>query len=140
MLPVHGRDPVPSPEGRFIAYLDGAAVPEAAGEDATRVAVMRADGTGRRELTPAVRHGAVAWSPAGTLLAYTNEEGDHAGLEIVDVLTGERMGVGDYYRADTASSRTPLAIVWAPDGTRLAVGTATGRSAGFISMVTLERR
>jgi hypothetical protein len=140
MLPVGGRDPVPSPEGRFIAYLDGSDVSGAAGEDETRVAVMRADGTGRRDLTPAGRHGGLSWSPAGTLLAYTKEDGDHAALEIVDVLTGERMGIGDYYRVDAASSHAPVAIVWAPDGTRLAVGTAAGRSAGFISMVTLERR
>lgn len=140
MLPAGGHDPVPSPDGRLIAYLDGAGAAGALSDDETRVAVMRADGSGRRDLTEAGRNGALAWSPAATLLAYTKDEGDHAVLAIVDVLTGERMRIGDYYGVDAGSSRAPLAIVWAPDGTRLAVGMETAHGAGFISMITLERR
>ena len=138
MLPAGGRDPVPSPEGRFIAYLEDAGAPAPAGDDA-RVAVMRADGTGRRVLTPAGRYTGLAWSPAGTLVAYARQEGDRAALEIADVLTGERLWIGDY-RPEAGPPHAPLAIVWAPDGTRLAFGTDTGSAAGFVWVATLERR
>jgi len=133
-LPPAGHDPVPSPEGRFIAYLDDAA---SAGE--VRVAVMRADGTGQRDLTPAGQYSGLAWSPAGTLVAYAKQEGGRAVLEIADVLTGERLWIGDY-RPEAATSPAALAIVWAPDGMRLAFGTDTGSRAGFVWVATLERR
>ena len=136
MLPAGGRDPVPSPEGRFIAYLDDAGT-TAGGE--TRVAVVRADGSGRRVLTPAGRYSGLAWSPAGTLVAYARQDGDRAALEIADVLTGERLWIGDY-RPEAGPPHAPLAIVWAPDGLRLAFGTNTGTAAGFVWVATLERR
>lgn len=138
-LPIGGHDPVPSPEGRFIAYLDGAAASGAGDGGETRVAVMRADGTGRRALTPPGRYTGVAWSPAGTVVAYARQEGDRAALEIADVLTGERLWLGDY-RPEAAPPQAPLAIVWAPDGTRLAFGTDTGSRDGFVWVATLERR
>ncbi|HEV2281144.1 MAG TPA: hypothetical protein VGX75_01990 [bacterium] len=137
-LPPGGHDPAPSPEGRFIAYLADAAS-SGAPDGETRVAVMRADATGRRALTPPGRYTGVAWSPAGTLVAYAREEDGRAALEIADVLTGERLWLGDY-RPEAAPPQAPLAIVWAPDGTRLAFGTDTGRRAGFVWVATLERR
>jgi WD40 repeat protein len=133
MLPAGGRAPVPSPEGRFIAYL------EDAGSGEARVAVMRSDGTGRRVLTPAGRYSGLAWSPAGTLVAYARQEGDRAALEIADVLTGARLWLGDY-RPEAGPPHAPLAIVWAPDGARLAFGTDTGAAAGFVWVATLERQ
>jgi hypothetical protein len=139
VLPPGGHDPVPSPEGRFIAYLDGAAASGAGEGGETRVTVMRADGTGRRALTPPGRYTGVAWSPAGTVLAYARQEEGRAALEIADVLTGERLWLGDY-RPEAAPPQAPLAIVWAPDGTRLAFGTDTGRREGFVWVATLERR
>jgi WD40 repeat protein len=139
MLPPGGRDPVPSPEGRFIAYLEDAGAPGAGAGGEARVAVMRADGTGRRELTPAGHFSGLAWSPAGTLVAYAKRDGDRTGLEIADVLTGERLWLGDY-RPETGLPHVPVAIVWAPDGTRLAFGTDTGAAAGFVWVATLERR
>jgi dipeptidyl aminopeptidase/acylaminoacyl peptidase len=133
MLPAGGRDATPSPDGRFIAYL------AAAPGDGSQVAVMRADGTGRRVLTPAGRYAVPAWSPSGTLVAVGRWSGDHAVLEVADALTGERLWIGDY-RPEAAPADTPLAIVWAPDGLRLAFGTDTGATAGFVWLATLERR
>jgi len=138
VLPPGGRDPVPSPEGRFIAYLDGAAA-SGAGEGEARVAVMRADGTGRRALTPPGRYSGVAWSPAGTVVAYARAESGRVALEIAGALTGERLWLGDY-RPEAAPPQAPIAIVWSPDGTRLAFGTDTGRREGFVWVATLERR
>jgi WD40 repeat protein len=133
MLPPGGHDPAPSPEGRFIAYLDDAAGGE------TRIAVMRADGTARRTLTPAGQYSGLAWSPAGTLVAYAKQEGGRAALEIADVLTGERLWIDDY-RPEAATSHAPLVIVWAPDGMRFAFGTDTGNTSGFVWVATLARR
>lgn len=138
-LPSRGHDPVPSPEGRFVAYLEDAGGSGAGAGTETRVAVMRADGTGRRALTPSGKYSGLAWSPAGTLVAYARHEGGRDALEIADVLTGERLWIGDY-RPEAAPSEAPLAIVWAPDGMRLAFGTDTGSSAGYVWVATLERR
>ena len=137
-LPAGGHDPVPSPEGRFIAYLqdEGAPAPGGSAEAASRVAVVRADGSGRRMLTPPGRYSGVAWSRADTVLAYARQEETRAAIEIADVLTGERLRIGDY-RLEAAA---PLVIVWAPDGLRLAFGTDTGANAGFVWIATLERR
>ncbi|HKX18899.1 MAG TPA: hypothetical protein VJT33_12885, partial [bacterium] len=140
MLPDGAHDPVPSPEGRFIAYLQdgGESVPGGA-EAGSRITVVRANGTGRRVLTPPRRYSGLAWSPAGTLLAYAWQEGGRAAIEIADVLTGERLRIGDY-RLEAPTRSAPLAIVWAPDGTRLAFGTDTGTRDGFVWVATLERR
>ena len=140
MLPAGAHDPVPSPEGRFIAYLQDESEPGPGGADAgSRIAVVRANGTGRRVLTVPGRYSGLAWSPAGTLLAYAWPEGGRAAIEIADVLTGERLRIGDY-RPEAATRAAPLAIAWAPDGTRLAFGTDTGTRDGFVWVATLERR
>lgn len=138
MLPAAAHDPVPSPEGRFIAYLQDERGPGGAAAG-SRIAAVRANGTGRRVLTPPGRYSGLAWSPAGTLLAYARQEGARAAIEIVAVLTGERLRIGDY-RLEAATRFAPLAIVWAPDGTRLAFGTDTGARDGFVWVATLERR
>jgi len=132
-LPPGGRDPAPSPDGRFVAYLGDA------GSGESQVTAMRADGSGRRALTPPGRYGAPAWSPSGTLVAFAGVAGDHAALDVADVLTGERLWVGDY-RPEAAPADAPLAIVWAPDGLRMAFGTDTGAASGFVWLATLERR
>lgn len=132
-LPAGGRDPVPSPAGRFIAYL------EDAGGGESRVAAVRAGGAGRRVLTPPGHYTGLAWSPSDTLVAFARQDGEWADLEIADVLTGQRLHVGDY-RPEMAASDAPLVIVWAPGGTRLAFGTDTGETAGFVWLATLERR
>lgn len=140
-LPAGAHDPVPSPEGRFIAYLqDEGELASGGGAGAgSRVAVVRADGSGRRVLTPPGRYSGLAWSPADTVLAYARQEGGRIAIEIADVLTGERLWIGDY-RPAAAVSPAPLAIVWAPDGMRLAFGTDTGTRDGFVWVATLERR
>jgi dipeptidyl aminopeptidase/acylaminoacyl peptidase len=121
---------LPSPEGRFIAYLHDE------GDD-SRVWVMRADGSGRRALTAAGRYTGLAWSPSGTLLAFVEQTGDGAALEIAGVLTGETMRAGEY-RPEPAAA--PTAIAWSADGTRLAFGTDTGETVGVVWLATLERR
>jgi hypothetical protein len=148
LLPSGGRAPLPSPEGRFIAYLRDAGAGQS-GADESRVAVMRTDGSGRRDLTPPGRYTALAWSPEGTLLAYAAPRGDRITLAVADVLTGERLRLGDY-RPETGSPDAPLALVWAPDGKRFAFGAdtgvhgATGSSAGsgmgYIWLAAIARR
>jgi len=122
---------LPSPGGRFIAYLHDER------DGGSRVCVMRADGSGRRALTAAGRYGGLAWSPSGTLLAFVAQAGDGDALEIAGVLTGETMRAGEY-RPEPAEA--PSTVVWSADGTRLAFGTDTGATAGFVWLVTLERR
>lgn len=139
MLPPGGHDPVPSPEGRFIAYLEDAGAAGGGNGGEMRVAAVRSDGTGRRALTAPGRYSGLAWAPSGTLVAYARQEAGRTALEIADVLTGERLWIGDY-RPEAASPEAPLAIAWAPDGMRLAFGTDTGSRAGFVWVATLERR
>jgi len=121
---------LPSPQGRFIAYLRDEG-------DGSRVCVMRADGSGRRALTAAGRYSGLAWSPSGTLLAFAEQSGDGAALEIAGVLTGVTMRAAQY-RPEPAAA--PTAIAWSADGTRLVFGTDTGDSVGVVWLATLERR
>lgn len=121
---------LPSPEGRFIAYLHDEG-------DGSRVCVMRGDGSGRRALTVAGRYSGLAWSPSGTLLAFVEQAGDGAALEIAGVLTGETIRAA-VYRLEPAAA--PTTIAWSADGTRLAFGTDTGETVGVVWLATLERR
>jgi len=132
-LPAGDHAALPSPEGRFIAYLEDAA------DGGSRVCAMRADGSGRRTLTAAGRYSGLAWSPSGTLLAFARQAGNRVALEIADVLTGEQLRVGAY-RPEGTPSDALFTIAWGPDGTRLAFGPDTGPAAGFIWLATLERR
>jgi dipeptidyl aminopeptidase/acylaminoacyl peptidase len=122
--------PLPSPEGRFIAYLHDEG-------DGSRVCVMRADGGGRRALTAAGRYTGLAWSPSGTLLAFVEQAGGGAALAIAGVLTGETMRTSEYRPKPGAA---PATIAWSADGTRLAFGNDTGETVGVVWLATLERR
>jgi WD40 repeat protein len=132
-LPAGDHAPVPSPQGRFIAYLED--VPDGG----ARLCVMRTDGTGRRALSGAGRYSGVAWSPSGTLLAFARQDADRLALGIIDVMTGEALRLGDY-RPETGPVGAPVSIAWAPDGTRLAFGTDTGTAPGFVWLAALERQ
>ena len=91
--------PVPSPDGRFIAFHS---------DDRVHSRVMNADGSGQRPLTGCslVRPG--AWSPDSSKVVC--EVGDEEGLAVADVASGTVTPL-------TPSGRYPT---WSPDGRTIA--------------------
>ncbi len=122
----------PAPRGDLLAFVSGS---EGARPDAGRVTVMRLDGTGRRVLTASGSYSGLSWSPSGTLLAFAEGGADLIRLWIVDVTSGERLRVADY--RPEGKSHGAVAVVWGPDGLRLAFGTDTGDAAGPVWIARL---
>lgn len=100
------ESPSRSPDGRWIAYVNG--------EDAVLkngLWIVRPDGKRRHRLA-AGSVGNVAWSPDGRLLAYLawDDDGDPAAVRLVDPSGGSRQG----FATDSG------VYDWSPDGRRLA--------------------
>jgi TolB protein len=89
------------------------------GSDITDVWVVRANGTGQRNLTGGDRiffEGGPAWSPSGDAIAYT-ALGDRWGLYLMNPAGGQvrRLAKGDLWNP-----------TWSPDGRTLAVESSNG--------------
>lgn len=104
--------PAWSPDGRKVAFLTSPS-----GDTRARtVWVVHADGSGQRQVDPAGygRAGSVngvGWSPDGTRMVLTIDDGRHTGLAVMDA-------DGDRFRM-LLSERAPAEFgdpVWAPDG------------------------
>ena len=100
------RDGVWSPDGDRVAFL----APILGG---TGVELVNADGSGRRLLGPAGALGPQAWSPDGTRLVVTDDQG----LRAIDAATGESTALAEGFAGDAS---------WSPDGRSVAYFGETG--------------
>lgn len=121
--------PVWSPDGTAVAFLAttrSLTSSETTMED-THVWVMKADGSGRRELAPALdnRHGAPKWSPDGGFIGFTVQERGNTRLYRVPAAGGptERLA------PDGDVDGTVGAWSLAKDGALAYTFTSTGRPA-----------
>ena len=139
-------NPLPSPDGRRLAYWSGGA-----DFQPRTLWLSRPDGTGARTLGPALD---AAWAPDSRRLAYSAADGVHVLNRIVDPRSafqlhwspdgktlafvtagGLTLLRGSHERVLVSS--TPPSFAWSPDGRRIAygmpegiyfVGTASGRT------------
>ena len=125
-LPKRAMNPAVSPNGIDIAIAVGD--PGFAVEQGTsRLALVRADGTGYRELPEAGEHAAYPhWSPDGTRLAYVvTQPAAERGVHILEVAAGK------VTRVTTGPDNFPA---WSPSGEQIAF-TRSPRSLGGASQI-----
>lgn len=107
-----GDQPRLSPDGKWIAFTDSR-------PRGQYLVLMRADGSGERNLVAVTKNGSgvvsPAWSPDGHTIAYTVFDADgSARIEIVDVDSGDRHALtGDTGQADFSPA-------WSLDGREIA--------------------
>ena len=104
-----------SPDGRQIAFRSGP-------YGADHIAVMNADGSDRRALTPPTGTSFPAWSPDGLKLAFARTE---IGKRDIYVMNAD----GSDARAITQSAGRAQqlgGVAWSPDGTRILFDTRWG--------------
>jgi polyisoprenoid-binding protein YceI len=115
----HELDPTWSPDGRRIAYARAEpyqfSVPPS-------VHVIRADGSGRRDLTPGDYSVQPDWSPDGRHLAVTSITGSGQ-VNKISIVPLDGSGSGILARTPSLADSEPR---WSPDGRRLAVSAYGG--------------
>ncbi len=102
---MNAYNPVWSPDGSRIAYIDNLTVD-----------VVGADGSGQQTLTQPDHYAVVGWSQDGTKLYYTQLEADGFAVHSVDVATGELKSL---FTLQDSSHKAPDATI-SPDGSWIA--------------------
>jgi TolB protein len=101
------RQPVPSPDGRFVAWAEirGAA---------SRVVIASRDDADRHEVELRFAPFYLQWDPTSTKIAYLGSVGSGIGLGVIEHATTEP--------TDRAvGGGQPLYVSWSPDGTQMLV-------------------
>jgi polyisoprenoid-binding protein YceI len=121
-------DPAWSPDGRRIAYVR--AEPYQSSRPPS-VHVIRADGSGRRDLTPGEASSQPDWSPDGRQLAVASVTGwgDVTKISIVPL---DGSGAGILARTPSEADSEPR---WSPDGRRLAVSAFGGPGNDDVALI-----
>jgi len=106
---VHDRDPVWSPDGTHIAYIDNLADGQP-----REILVIDADGSNKRQVTHNnAQETSLSWSPDSQQITYTYVLNGKQGLAVVDVDSGKSTTLYE----DTVRLAD---VSWSPDGTRIA--------------------
>jgi dipeptidyl aminopeptidase/acylaminoacyl peptidase len=109
-----GAEPLPSPDGRLIAFLG-----DRDGWD--HLYVVAAGGGEPRQVTRgSFEVGRPAWSPDGRQIAFDANEGDNPGARrLVVAAVGAGSGAAEPIVTLTAGRGTNVGGIWSPDGGRL---------------------
>jgi TolB protein len=97
-------DPAWSPDGNWLVYA------ARQDKDNTSLMAIRADGTGRQRLTDSGKDRGATWSPDGTQIAFTRQQGNGFALYFIDLDTSggtinpsKPQRIGDFADVDPSS-------------------------------------
>jgi polyisoprenoid-binding protein YceI len=121
-------DPTWSPDGRWIAY---ARAEPYQFSPPPSVHVIRADGSGRRDLTPGEASSQPDWSPDGRHLAVTSITGSGQ-VNKISIVPIDGSASGILARTPSLADSEPR---WSPDGRRLAVSAYGGPGNDDIALI-----
>lgn len=116
-LDVEARQPVWSPDGRSVAWVElGTAGPPIS----STLVTSRPDGSGRSEVVVDTGTFFLQWDPTSSRIAYLGSFGDAVGMGVADPRTdGEAV-------ATTLGLGQPFYLSWSPDGERLLIHVGSG--------------
>jgi Tol biopolymer transport system component len=114
-----------SPDGTQILFDQGT-------DEGFDIFVMAADGSAVRQLTHSGQDYNPSWSPDGTRIAFTRQEGPMES----DIFTMAADGTDFRRLTDDGKGRTNLDPIWAPDGTMIAF--VAGRTGGPGPVVVMD--
>lgn len=110
----------PFPSVAAVAWSpDGQQLLVTYGDDQPRVAVVAADGSGRRELAFDGAADYASWRPDGRTIAFRGTSADEIGPEVF-LAAADGTDVRSLQLADFADADEYFGLTWSPDGTRLA--------------------